>query len=72
MARNRPLPTGVATTARVRGAPISVTDGPYAETKELLGVNSAPAVAEPVIQTARPDMNGAIPARRSSGIGSAR
>jgi hypothetical protein len=32
-----PSPGGAATPVRMRGTRISVTDGPYAETKELLG-----------------------------------
>jgi hypothetical protein len=34
---NRLLPPNTATTVRVRRGNVSVTDGPYAETKELLG-----------------------------------
>ena len=34
---NRLLPPATATTVRVRNGKVSVTDGPYAETKEQLG-----------------------------------
>ena len=34
---NRLLPPGDATTVRVRNGKVSITDGPYAETKEQLG-----------------------------------
>lgn len=34
---NRLLPPAAATTVRVRNGKVSVTDGPYAETKEQLG-----------------------------------
>lgn len=34
---NRLLPPAAATTIRVRNGKVSVTDGPYAETKEQLG-----------------------------------
>ncbi len=37
VASNRLLPPETATTVRVRGDEVSTTDGPYAETKELLG-----------------------------------
>ena len=34
---NRLLPAGTATTVRVRKGKMSITDGPFAETKELIG-----------------------------------
>ena len=34
---NRLQPPGAATTVRVRGGKVSMTDGPFAETKEQLG-----------------------------------
>jgi hypothetical protein len=34
---NRLEPPGAATTVRVRGGRVSITDGPFAETKEQLG-----------------------------------
>jgi hypothetical protein len=34
---NRLLPAGTATTVRVRKGKVSTTDGPFAETKELIG-----------------------------------
>jgi hypothetical protein len=37
VACNRLLPPATATTVRVRDGRVSVTDGPYAETKEQLG-----------------------------------
>jgi hypothetical protein len=37
VACNRLLPAGTATTVRVRTGKVSITDGPFAETKELVG-----------------------------------
>ena len=48
---NRLLPPNAAATVRVRNGKVSVTDGPFAETKELLG-------GYYVIEAA--DLNGAI------------